>query len=87
MKKRIQIRVKERGNGFSQEFLAERGENLREVLLRVGRSPYRGMFHQFNCRGLGICGSCTVWCMEGGKYFPRRACQIRCFQDLEIELG
>lgn len=65
---------------------AELGENLRSLLLASGLSPYRGSFKALNCQGMGICGSCRVSVKENGQWWSRRACQIRCFQPLEIEL-
>jgi ferredoxin len=62
------------------------GQNLRELLLEAGVSPYRGAFRSLNCQGLGVCGSCRVKVLENGQWWSRRACQIRCFQSLQIEL-
>ena len=62
------------------------GTNLREALLSAGFSLYQGAFVQFNCRGFGVCGSCKVRRLERGQWWERRACQIRCFQNLEIQL-
>jgi ferredoxin len=65
---------------------AKVGKNLRELLLEGEASPYRGAFRTLNCQGLGVCGSCRVKVFENGEWWSRRACQIRCFQSLEIEL-
>ncbi len=62
------------------------GENLRACLLAAGVSLYRGAFKSLNCQGMGVCGSCRVRVKEKGEWWSRRACQIRCFQSLEIEL-
>lgn len=72
--------------GKTLELRAARGETLRQALLDEGCSPYQGYFRQFNCGGMGICGSCKVKQWENGEWWERRSCQIRCFQDLEIQV-
>ncbi|MFM8270030.1 MAG: 2Fe-2S iron-sulfur cluster-binding protein [Pseudomonadota bacterium] len=62
------------------------GENLRRVLLREGLTPYQGKKKIFNCRGMGICGTCKVLVLENQQWWDRRSCQIQCFKNLEIQL-
>jgi ferredoxin len=64
----------------------ERGENLRQVLLRESLTPYQGNKKIFNCRGMGICGTCKVLVFENGEWWDKRSCQIQCFKNLEIQL-
>jgi ferredoxin len=39
---------------------AEKGENLRTVMLRHNLSLYNDKAEWLNCRGLGTCGTCAV---------------------------
>ena len=82
---KVQISIQREGTPV-REFAVRMGENLREALLAHDESPYRGYFRQVNCKGMGICGSCKVGVREGGEIWIRRSCQIRCFQDIQIEL-
>lgn len=65
---------------------AEKGENLRALLIRQNFSPHSGIYKTINCHGLGICGSCKIKIRESDSYWVRRSCQIRCFQSMEIAL-
>ncbi|MEA5499020.1 MAG: 2Fe-2S iron-sulfur cluster-binding protein [Limnoraphis robusta] len=38
----------------------DRGENLRQVLLKNGIDLYNGQASVINCRGIGTCGTCAV---------------------------
>lgn len=82
---KIRLKVLGKG-GIERTFLVPIGETLRAVLLREACSPYQGVFQKINCGGLGICGSCKVRVREGGEWWERRSCQVRCFQDLEIQV-
>lgn len=83
--KQIVITVHDRV-GVGQRLSVPPGANLREVLLRKGLTPYTKFFKSMNCKGMGVCGSCRVAVRDNGTAWLRRSCQIRCFQDLEIEL-
>ena len=50
---------------------AEAGSNLRDVMLRAGVSPYRGLDMLLNCRGHNICGMCAVELVDGAGGSPR----------------
>ncbi|MBI3194524.1 MAG: (2Fe-2S)-binding protein [Ignavibacteriae bacterium] len=41
------------------------GENLRQVLLKNGISPYKGIEKALNCFGNGLCGTCRVEIVDG----------------------
>ncbi|MBI5217283.1 MAG: (2Fe-2S)-binding protein [Ignavibacteriae bacterium] len=41
------------------------GENLRQVLLKNGISPYKGIEKALNCFGNGFCGTCRVEIVDG----------------------
>lgn len=62
------------------------GETLREALLRLDCSPYRGRFRKVNCRGMGICGSCSVEVLENGEWWPRRSCQVKLYRSVHARL-
>ena len=83
--KTVSVKVRKAG-AESFEFKAAVGSSLREALLGQGESPYRGAFRQVNCKGMGICGSCRVGVYQNGELWMKRSCQIRCFQDMQIEL-
>lgn len=70
----------------AQEIKVSLGVNLRKALLAAKRTPYRGSKNLFNCRGMGICGTCKILVKENGEWWERRSCQIQCFQSLEIQL-
>jgi ferredoxin len=38
----------------------QRGDNLRQVLLKNGVDLYNGNANVINCRGIGTCGTCAV---------------------------
>lgn len=81
------IRIVVRLNEHSSRVVhAHHGETLRAALLRQDCSPYRGRFKKLNCGGMGVCGSCKVRVREEGELWERRSCQVRCFQDMEIEV-
>ncbi len=81
-----EVRINIKSSRGESVFSVAPGETLRSALIEHGLTPYRGPFQQLNCKGLGICGSCRVLVRENGQLWSRRSCQIRCFQDLEIEL-
>jgi hypothetical protein len=62
------------------------GVILRKALLNAGFSPYLGSKKVFNCRGMGICGTCKVLVKQNGQWWEKRSCQIQCFHPLEIQL-
>ena len=72
--------------GGSRRLEVAPGANLRETLLASSLTPYAEARRRLNCRGMGVCGSCKVLVREGTELWQRRACQIRCFQDMEIHL-
>lgn len=74
------------GNSEATTFEVPKGENLRKALLSQNHSPYLGSKKVFNCRGLGICGTCKVLVRENHEWWERRSCQIQCFKNLEIQL-
>lgn len=82
----VEIRVNLPGKSECLTLLAPRGETLRKVLLSEGLSPYLGSKKIFNCRGMGICGTCKVLVLEEGEWWEKRSCQIQCFKNLEIQL-
>lgn len=43
-----------------RKITVEHGENLREAAIRVKLSVYPHIFKILNCRGRGLCTSCTV---------------------------
>lgn len=49
---------------------AEPGENLRELAIKNKLSLYPHVLKIFNCRGRGLCSSCTVEILSG-KVAPR----------------
>lgn len=75
-----------RANDSELEIEAARGENLRQVLLKNGLTPYQGGRKIFNCRGMGICGTCKILVLENQEWWEKRSCQIQCFHNLEIQL-
>ena len=60
--------------GQSVECLA--GSNLRMVLLRARLPLYNDAAQALNCRGRGICGTCTVR-IEGAVSEPTAAERVR----------
>lgn len=82
----VKIHVAASEPGTHRVLIVPLGMNLRKALLENGLTPYRGSFRKVNCQGLGVCGSCKVRVRENGEWWSRRSCQIRCFQDIEIEL-
>ena len=49
----------------------EAGTNLREAMLRLGVTPYRGLSMVTNCRGHNFCGTCAVEIVDGKGGSPR----------------
>jgi ferredoxin len=49
----------------------EAGANLREMMLKVGISPYKGLDMLTNCRGNNFCGTCAVEIVDGKGASPR----------------
>jgi ferredoxin len=47
------------------------GANLREVMLRAGVTPYKGLDMLLNCRGHNLCGTCAVELVDGKGGSPR----------------
>lgn len=48
-----------------RSFEAEAGTNLREFMLKVNVTPYRGLDALTNCRGNNFCGTCAVEIVDG----------------------
>lgn len=59
---------------YAEKKKIEVGEyaNLRKALLLHGISLYEGPNKIFNCRGMGVCGSCGVEILEGMKNLTPR---------------
>ncbi len=49
----------------------EPGTNLREFMLKVHVTPYRGLDMLTNCRGHNFCGTCAVEVVDGKGASPR----------------
>ncbi|MEK7249413.1 MAG: 2Fe-2S iron-sulfur cluster-binding protein [Bacteroidota bacterium] len=47
------------------------GTNLREFMLKVNVSPYKGLDQLTNCRGHNFCGTCAVEVVDGKGASPR----------------
>lgn len=75
------------------------GENLRQVLLSQGYSPYAILTRRANCGGRGLCATCGVWIEEGvpepqhwhdwaAAYagYPRLSCQITINADMTVRI-
>jgi len=75
-----------RGQKQLKEIEVTHGTNLRTALLKAGLSPYVASKKIFNCRGLGICGTCQVFIKQDNQWWERRSCQIQCFHPIEIQL-
>ncbi|MDH3251492.1 MAG: (2Fe-2S)-binding protein [Ignavibacteria bacterium] len=58
----------------------EPGTNLRQLMLKVGVTPYQGITMLTNCRGHNFCGTCAVEVVDGKGATPRG-------QDEEATLG
>ena len=82
---KLKIKIQDT-QGNCKDLWVEVGSNLREVLLRNRFSLYQGKFKKLNCKGMGVCGSCKIIVRERDEDWERRACQIQCFQELEIRL-
>lgn len=78
----MEIQLTVRLGAVMSKMNCARGATLRNVLIENGQSPNRGI----HCSGLGICGTCLVEVVEEGGRQRKRACQIRCFRNLEIIL-
>jgi ferredoxin len=78
--------------------VAERGVNLRRLLLEHGLSPYTRVTERLNCGGRGLCATCGVrfddppepthWHDRLAARFgyPRLSCQITVEEDTTVEL-
>jgi len=80
------FKIRVRSDHGTRELSGKRGETLRSILLANDCTPYRGFFERWNCGGLNVCGSCWVTIEENGEIWKRRSCQIRVYQDLEIQV-
>ncbi len=63
-----------------RSFDVESGANLRELMLKVNVTPYKGLTMLTNCRGNNFCGTCAVEIVDGKGASPRG-------QDEEATLG
>ncbi|RLM76039.1 2Fe-2S iron-sulfur cluster binding domain-containing protein [Halorubrum sp. Atlit-26R] len=80
------------------ELDAERGRNLRRVLLDAGLSPYAPATRRLNCGGRGLCATCGVRVREGPPAdhwhdhladrfgYPRLSCQIAVDRPMTVAL-
>ena len=71
---------------------ANAGWNLRKLARANGISIYRGINKVFNCRGLGLCGTCKVEVVVGnqGAVSPRTAMeekQLKNFSNPNLRLS
>lgn len=49
----------------------ENGANLREAMMKLGLTPYKGLSMFSNCRGHNFCGTCAVEVVDGKGASPR----------------
>ena len=63
-----------------RSFDVEPGTNLREFMMNVNVTPYKGLDMLTNCRGNNFCGTCAVEIVDGKGASPRS-------QDEESTLG
>ena len=57
------------------------GANLRKLAKKNGISLYNGMAKVFNCRGLGLCGTCCVEVIPEERAGPKQYMEVlRFFQ-------
>lgn len=57
------------------------GANLRKLALQQGIPLYNGISRVFNCRGLGLCGTCCVEVVPEEKVGPKQYMEVlRFFQ-------
>lgn len=54
-----------------RSFDVEPGVNLRQLMLKVNVTPYRGVSMLTNCRGHNFCGTCAVEVVDGKGASPR----------------
>jgi ferredoxin len=54
-----------------RSFDVEPGTNLREAMLTLGVTPYKGLAMLTNCRGHNFCGTCAVEIVDGKGASPR----------------
>lgn len=79
---RVAIRVA----GLGAPIVVGRGANLRRSLIEAGSSPHVFSRRKINCGGLGMCGTCKVLVQKNGEWWEERACQVRVFDAMEIQL-
>lgn len=83
----------------SQTIHVAHGENLRQVLLSHGYSPYATLTARVNCGGRGLCATCGVWIEDGvpkpqhwhdwaAAYagYPRLSCQVTIEADMTVRI-
>ncbi len=54
-----------RFEGSEQQLEVGKGANLRRSLVLHHTTPHAGLETSFNCRGLGLCGTCWIEVLEG----------------------
>jgi len=81
----VTIRVQKR-DGTLGIVIGASGMNLRKGLLENGFSPYPELGFGVHCGGMGVCGTCRVGLKYDGMIRVRRSCEVRCFEDLEIQI-
>ena len=54
-----------------RSFDVEPGTNLRQAMLKLGVTPYKGIAMVTNCRGHNFCGTCAVEIVDGKGASPR----------------
>jgi ferredoxin len=63
-----------------RSFEVDAGTNLRQEMLKLGVTPYKGLAMLTNCRGNNFCGTCSVEVVDGKGASSRG-------QDEEATLG
>ena len=61
-------------NEQKKEIEIPAGTNLRQALRDSDVQVYKGIFKYLNCRGLGLCGTCSVLVKKGMENLTRKTC-------------
>lgn len=59
-------------NEQKKEIEVPAGTNLRQALREAGVEVYSSIFKYINCRGLGLCGTCSVLVKQGMENLNRK---------------
>jgi ferredoxin len=60
-------------NEQKKEIEVPAGTNLRQALRDAGVQVYSGLFKYLNCRGLGMCGTCSVLVKKGMENLNKKS--------------